>query len=148
MPASTFNFSGSDRMEAGATFDKTIELVYANGDPVDLTLYDPVATPGANGGRLRLRKTVDATATILQLNPTITAGEQGVQIVQPATLGKVRIVIDAATLASLSYTAGAPVPDNRSGVYDLETSTGGAIPTVVRWIEGSYTISPEVTRAD
>lgn len=150
MPAFSFSLTGQERLEAGATWDRTFDLIYPNGDPVDLTLHDPITSPGANGGRMRLRITVDQTTTLLQLSPTVTAGAQGVQIVQPPTLGKIRVVIEPETLATISYTASTPNPANRSGVYDLETSTGTATPTTytVRWLEGSFVITPEVTRAD
>lgn len=150
MPAATFNLTEANRLEAGATFDLTIELQHPNGDPVDLSPYDPQVTTGALSGRMRLRKTADATETVLQISPITTEGSPGVYIVQPATSGKIRIIIEALTLETISYSSSTPHADVRSGVYDLETSTGTStfVPEVVRWIEGAYLISPEVTRPD
>lgn len=150
MPAVTYHFTGANRWEAGATVDTILQLSLANGDPPDLTIFDPVTTPGANGARMRLRKTADAATTILQINKPTVAGEEGVEIVQPPTLGQIRLIIYASTLQELSYDVDTDTAllDNRSGVYDLETGTGGAEPIVVRWIEGSWEIKPEVTRPD
>ena len=145
MPATTFALTGDNRMEAGATYDLTIPLVDSNGDPVDLTDYDPNGT-GA-GARMKMRKTIDETSTeVLDLTAQLAPLLEGVYIVEPPTLGKVRIYIEANTLAELSFFSGAALPDNRVGVFDVEVDDGEATPGVMRVLEGPYLIDPEATR--
>jgi len=131
-------------MEAGATYDVTIPIVDKNGDPLDLTDYDPNGT--GTGGRMKLREEIDELgAELLSLTPQLTPLVEGIYIVEPPTLGKVRIFIDPATLAALSFTGGAPLPDQRAGVFDLEVEGATAI-DVLRLLEGPFEIDPEATR--
>lgn len=151
MPATTVNLTGDNRMEAGARYEVTIPFVDAQGDPIDLTDYDP--SLAGTGGRMMLRRAVDEAdgvgtpvSPILSLTPAAT-GVEGIYIELPATLGKVTITIYPATLEDLSWDSvgGAPLPLNRTGFYDLEVE-GAAVTDVLRLCEGPFLIDPEVTR--
>lgn len=150
MPATSYDLTGEKRLEAGATYDVIIPFTLPNGDPLDLTDYDPNGT--GTGGRLMFRRTIDEVdgagipvAPILSLTPQLTALVEGVYIVEPPTLGKVRIFVLPATLEALSFAGGVALTDNRSGVFDLEVE-GASVADVLRLAEGSYAISPEATR--
>jgi len=144
MPATSFPLTGDNRMEAGATFDLIIPFVDKHGDPLDLTDYDP--NKSGTGGRMMLRKTADDTgAELLSLTPQLTPLVEGIYIVEPPTLGKVRIFIEPATLEALSFFGGVPILENRTGVYDLEVEGASAI-DVLRLAEGPYVIAEEATR--
>lgn len=146
MTATTLALTGIYRIEAGATYDVTIPIVDEQGDPIDLTDYDPNATPAGTGCRMMLRQTIDEVTTeLLALDPVTATLTEGVYIVQPPTLGKVRIFILPATSSALSFDAGAPIPENRSGVYDLEAE-GQTVGDVLRLLEGPFLIDPEATR--
>lgn len=142
----TWNMTGDHVIRAGTRYDRTRTILDENGDPWDFSDYDPATTGGATGPRMDLRTDADASgAAILSLGYTATAGDEGIAIVQPPTSGQLRIVIDADTSAPLSYTAGAPLPENRAGVYDLELE-GLTAADVIKPLEGSFVIAPEVTR--
>lgn len=100
--------------EQGATF-KLNFTVTTDGTPWNLTSYT---------GAMQVRQSY-ADTTILINVTDITMTNQG----------KVSVVVDAATMAT--------VPSGR-WVYDLEiTSSGGE---VTRLLEGKFVVSPEVTR--
>lgn len=105
-------------IEQGATFALVMFYQDDAGAAVDLTGYT---------ARMQLRKTDHTGHTELELTT-----ENG------------RIAIDGARgQISLSIAAADTTALVNSGVYDLEIVQGA---TVQRILEGSYTVSPEVTR--
>jgi hypothetical protein len=152
MAASTINLTGVDAFEAGSTYRRIFTFVDENGDPLDLTLYDPVSTSGAAGATARFRQSVDASGDpILDLSSVVTRDHEGLYIMQPATMGQVELVVDPDTLTALSYDTSGDVPESiRSGVWDLEARgvvvSAPAVEDCIRLASGSWTISPEVTR--
>lgn len=105
--------------EQGATFTRVITWRDSNNNPINLTTYT---------ARMQVRDHYSATTTALSLtteNGGITLG---------GALGTVTLLASATTTAAL-------VPDEY--VYDLELINGS---TVTRLIEGTFVVSPEVTR--
>jgi len=150
MPAATINLTGDKRLEAGATYDLIVPFVDEQGDPIDLTAYDPNGT--GTGGRMMFRRSVDEVdgvgtppAPMLSLAPQLNPLVEGIYIVEPPTLGQVRIYILPATSAALSYAGGIALTDNRSGVCQLEVE-GASVADVLRLSEGNFEIDPESTR--
>lgn len=106
----------------GATFRRTIQ--WKTGTPAT-----PVNIAGWTG-RMMIRKKVSDAAPIVSL----TTANGGINITNGAQ-GTFEIYITATATAALTIT---------TGVYDLElVSTTG---DVTRLIEGTVTVSPEVTR--
>lgn len=105
-------------VEQGSTFNLTLVYKDQRGYVIDLTGYS---------ARMQLRTSVGASTVALDL--TTANGRISVD----GAAGKINLSIAAADTAGLSGT----------GVYDLELVNGQ---TVQRILEGSYTISPEVTR--
>lgn len=107
--------------EQGAT--KSIQMVWrdSEGDPIDLTDYSV---------RSQVRQTHHSIDPILDL------GDEGyISILTPETNGQLSIVIPASVTASL--------PSGRF-VFDIELEDD--VGTVTRLIEGSFVVTPEVTR--
>jgi hypothetical protein len=105
-------------VEQGSTFNLTLTYKDQRGYVIDLSGYS---------ARMQLRTSAASNTVVLDL--TTANG----RIAIDGTAGKISLLIAAADTAGLSGT----------GVYDLEL-VNGAI--VQRILEGSYTISPEVTR--
>lgn len=105
-------------IEQGATYDQTFTYTIS-GSPVNLTGYT---------ARMQARQTHASPTKILDLvSPTnITLGDAA---------GTVRVVVAATATDDLN--AG-------TYVYDLELESGSGV--VTRLIQGSLTVSPEVTR--
>jgi hypothetical protein len=106
-------------IEQGATF--TLSLVWrdADGDPVDLAGY---------AARMQVRPTVESDVVLLALD----SDEGGITL---GPNGAIEIV------ATAEQTEAIPA---RKGAYDLELEAGDG--TVTRLLQGTVTISPEVTR--
>jgi hypothetical protein len=102
----------------GSTFNKTITYKIENV-PVNLTGYS---------SRLQVRETHYDTSTIISLT-------NGSGITLGGSAGTINILISASATAAFN-------PGN--WVYDLEVQSGNG--TVDRLIEGSFIVSPEVTR--
>lgn len=102
----------------GETFDRTITWEI-DGTPVNLTGYT---------ARMQIRKTHKSTSAVVSLTSSsgLTLG---------GSAGTIQIVISATATAAL--TAG-------KYVYDLELVSAGGI--VTRVIEGTFELTPEVTR--
>jgi hypothetical protein len=107
-------------IKQGATLSLTATWKDSSGTAVNLTGYT---------ARMQIRSTYDASATILSL--TSSAG-----ITLGGAAGTIAITASATTTAALT----APW----SGVYDLELVSGGG--EVTRLLEGTATVSPEVSR--
>lgn len=114
------------QIDQGATYDKT--LTWKAGEnaatavPVDLT---------GCAARAQIRAEVESPTVLLDL----TTENGRIELGGPA--GTIRILIDAATTATIAW---------ESGVYDLEVVfTDG---TVVRRLAGGVQVSKEVTRDD
>jgi hypothetical protein len=107
-------------IKQGATLSLTATWKDSSGTAVNLTGYT---------ARLQVRATYDSSSTILSL--TSAAG-----ITLGGAAGTIAITASATTTAALT----APW----SGVYDLELVSGGG--EVTRLLEGTATVSPEVSR--
>ena len=105
--------------DQGATLSRVITWKNSAGTPINLTSYT---------ARMQVRERYDATTTLLSLtteNGGITLG---------GALGTITLVADATATAAFT-------PDQY--VYDLEMITGS---TVTRLLQGTFTVTPEVTR--
>ena len=107
-------------IKQGATLSLTATWKDSAGTAVNLTGYT---------ARLQVRATYDSSSTILSL--TSAAG-----ITLGGAAGTIAITATATVTAALT----APF----SGVYDLELVSGGG--EVTRLLEGTATVSPEVSR--
>ena len=107
-------------IKQGATLSLTATWKDSAGTAINLTNYT---------ARMQVRATYDSSSTILSL--TSAAG-----ITLGGAAGTIAILVSAATTAALT----APF----SGVYDLEVVSGGG--EVTRLLEGTATVSPEVSR--
>ncbi len=121
MPAHKFKLE----IDQGATYDKVVTwkagAKAATAAPVDLT--------GCKA-RAQIRAEVDSPDVLLAL----TTENGRIELGGPA--GTIRILIDAATTAEITW---------ESGVYDLEVVFPGS-GRVVRRMAGSVLVSKEVTR--
>ena len=105
--------------DQGATFSRVITWKNSNGTPIDLTNYT---------ARLQVRSNYPSSTVLLDL----TTENGGI------TLGG---VLGTITLAATATATAAIAADEY--VYDLELITGS---NVTRVVEGSFTVTPEVTR--
>ena len=105
--------------DQGATFSRVITWKNSNGTPIDLTNYT---------ARMQVRANYPSTAVVLSLT-TENAG-----IALGGVLGTI-------TLAATATATAAIAADEY--VYDLEMITGSQ---VTRLVEGTFTVTPEVTR--
>ena len=102
----------------GATYD--VQFTYKiNKFPVDVTGYS---------ARMQVRETHISSNTLVSLT-------NGSGITLGGTAGTIDILISAATTAGFTPNA---------YVYDLELVSANG--TVTRMLEGSFTVTPEVTR--
>jgi hypothetical protein len=112
--------------QQGATFSRIIDLQYP--DPVDPTIFHPYDLDGFTA-RMQVRRTVTPPATLLV---ELTTENGRIEIV--AEDGRIILIMSAAVTAGITS----------SGVYDLEiVSLEGVVSRVV---QGSFTLSEEVTR--
>ena len=109
-------------IEQGATFKVIFQWTDANNTPINITGYS---------ARSQVRPTIES-ATVL-VDATTVNGK--LSIVAPASDGKVQLLISATETATLP---------SGTAVWDLELIAGDG--TVTRLLQGSVTISPEVTR--
>lgn len=120
MPAATFNFIDDFRIEQGAYREQSFIWKDNLGVPIDMTGYT---------ARMQLRKSVTSSTVILSL----TTENGGILI--DALNGKITLVFKEID------TSGKKITD---GVYDLELINVAG--NTSRFLEGSFEISPEVTR--
>lgn len=106
------------KIEQGATFALTLTYTDANNAAINLTGYS---------ARMQLRKNINDDTAIVSLT-------DGAGITLGGATGTIEISIDANATAGLTAT---------EGVYDLELVSAGV---VTRLLNGTYTVSREVTR--
>lgn len=126
MRAGTYNFT----CEQGSTFTRLIELEEPDllADPTGET-FVPINIEGYTA-RMQIRRTIDSSTTLVSLTT-----ENGGLTVNPADPdNQILISMSDAVTASIST----------SGVYDLEIESPDG--TVSRILQGTVTLSPEVTR--
>jgi hypothetical protein len=116
MSAAIYNFT----LEQGTTTVKVITYADADGNPINITGYS---------ARMQMRPSVGSQIKYLDLTSSPAVG-----IAINGPLGQITITISAATSAT--------VPTD--GVYDLELVDGAS--AVIRLLQGTITVSPEVTR--
>lgn len=113
-------------IEQGTTFSRSFTLQYPDleADPSGETYVD--YDLAGYTARMQIRRTIDSTSVILSCTT-----ENG------------RISIEDGTI-TLSIPANVTSTITSSGVYDLEIIDGSGI--VSRVVQGTVTLSPEVTR--
>ena len=117
--------------QQGSTFTRLIEIEQPDieADPTGNT-FEPFSLTGYSA-RMQVRRTIDSDTFLLNLTT-----QNGALVINPVPgdVNKILINISAATTASVTT----------SGVYDLEIISTTNI--VSRVLQGSFTLSPEVTR--
>jgi hypothetical protein len=107
-------------MDQGATFNRLFTYNDSNDIPVNLTGYT---------ARMQIREEVDSSTAALSLTT-----ENG-RIALGGTAGTVTLTVSATDTAAV--TAG-------EYVYDIELVSGSG--TVIRFLQGCFTVDAEVTR--
>lgn len=115
--AGTYNLA----IEQGATFKVIFQWTDSNNSPINITGYTL---------RSQIRATVESSSVMVDMT-----NANGKVTISDAAQGKIQMLLSATETASLA--AG-------TGVWDLEVIAGDG--TVTRLLQGSVTISPEVTR--
>lgn len=105
--------------EQGVTFRRTFTWTDENEQPINLT---------GCSARMQVRPTHSSPTTWLNLS-------------SPASITLTPLVGQLTVVITASQTASLPV---KRGVYDLEVVLSNG--EVVRLVQGSFTVSPEVTR--
>ena len=120
MPAAKFDFTENHRIEQGV--DSNRQFVWKNslGDAIDLTGYT---------AKMQLRKTVKSDIVLLELSTANGGIELG------GVLGTITLKFKTADTVGFDW---------RDGVFDLELTSAAS--DTIRFIEGEFLISPEVTR--
>lgn len=111
--------------EQGTTFIRVFELQYP--DPLEPDVYYDYDLTGFTA-RMQVRRTIESTTALIEL----TTENSGIIIV--GIEGKITVFMSASQTSELSS----------SGVYDIEIIDAGG--SVSRLIEGTFTLSLEVTR--
>lgn len=124
MAAGTLNLT----IEQGAKFSRLLTWQDAAGDPIDVSSYE---------ARMQIRATTDSTAVLFKLLSTGGTSADGT-----ITLGGAAGTILLEIGADLTET----ITTWSSGVYDLELYVAADVTDVTRLVQGSVTVSPEVTR--
>jgi hypothetical protein len=104
--------------EQGATFSSVLTWKDEDGDPINVTGYSAAM-------QVRSKPCTDPILTLSTANARIALG---------GALGTIALTISATDTDDLKP---------GTYIYDLEMSNSG---TVTRLIEGSFTVSPEVTK--
>lgn len=107
-------------IEQGSTFSLNIVWKDSEGTPIDIT---------GHTARMQIRKTVKSTDVLAS------ATTENGKIVLGGETGTIDVTIPNSETSDLSI---------KCGVYDLELESDSGI--VTRLIQGSVTVSPEVTR--
>jgi hypothetical protein len=116
--------------EQGSTFNRLIEIEEPDleADPTGET-FAPFNLENYTA-RMQVRRTIDSSSVLVYL----TTENGGLEVNPGAQTNQIRIYMDDSVTASI----------NSSGVYDLEIEDAAG--TVSRVLQGSFTLSPEVTR--
>ena len=126
MPATTKNLTVDDRIEAGADFIRVWKFTNAAGSAHDLSNLTFTAQ-----FRPDFKSETKFTATVA--------------VEGTATDGKVKITIPDTETRDYARSAAAAEKGGMRGVWDLE-SVHGTSGRVIRWLEGSWSMTDEVTR--
>ena len=108
-------------IEQGATFKRTLYWKDSASTPINLTGYS---------ARMRVKDKIGGT-TLLNL----TTSNGGITLATPTT-GRIDLVATATQTEAIKQ---------KKGVYDLELVSASATPEVTRVVQGTVTISREVT---
>tara|TARA_B100001113_G_C20962688_1_gene558114 strand:+ start:278 stop:718 length:441 start_codon:yes stop_codon:yes gene_type:complete len=137
MAAGKFSFL----IEQGSTVDFEIQYQDSDGTPVDLTGYQ---------ARMMIRPKIDSSTILMTLSSSLgpcntglnLAGAGGATANKPLASGSIGIYISHVSSSALNFDT-----YNKTAYYDLEIASGsGACATVTRVIEGTITLSNEVTK--
>jgi hypothetical protein len=107
-------------IQKGASFSRTLTYLQASGAPRDLTGYT---------ARMQIKDVYGGT-----LLYELTTGNGRITI--DGVNGKTTLTLSAVQTAGLTFA---------SGIYDLELVSPAATPVVTRLVEGTITVTPEVT---
>ena len=133
MAAGKYNFI----IEQGSTVDFSVDYKDSSNNPIDLSGYD---------ARMQLRPTKDSDTVYLTLSSSLgdcytglnLSGSGGGLASKSPTLGSIGVYVSAASSSALSF---------NTAYYDLEIASGsGDCAVVTRLIEGTVTLSKEVTK--
>jgi hypothetical protein len=126
MRAGTYNFT----CEQGSTFTRLVELEEPDlvADPTGET-FVPIDISN-HTARMQVRRTIDSTTFLVYLTT-----ENGGLTINPA---------DADNQIVISMSDDVTASISTSGVYDLEIESPEGV--VSRILQGTFTLSPEVTR--
>jgi len=137
MPAGILDFTGDLVIEAGSVFDQVITFKDQADVALDLTGYDTAM-------RAVFRTSDDAAdPAVISLSKAAITGDEGLFPTDLAN-GQIRLVIDASTSGTASFSGGTPNTDDRTGVVQIEVENASG--DVIRLSDGVYEISPEVAR--
>lgn len=125
MPAATKHLTEEDRLEAGATFNRTWRFVTSGGPTHNLTNH--------NTWRARFRKNYD---DLTFFEASITGPFD--------TTGTITFQVSSSDTAAYARTSTAAGRDGMVGVWDLE-SVDATTNAVTRWLEGTWLMSEEAT---
>lgn len=116
--------------EQGSTFSRILEIEQPDliADPTGET-FIPFNLENYSG-RMQVRRTIDSSNILVEL----TTENGGLEINPAEETNVIRIYMDDSVTASI----------NSSGVYDIEIEDVAG--NVSRILQGSFTLSPEVTR--
>ena len=125
MAAGTLNLT----IEQGAKFSRLLTWQDSNGGLIDVSDYE---------ARMEIRATTDSDTVLFKLLSTGGTSADGT-ITLGATAGTILLEIGADLTETITTWS--------SGVYDLELYIAADVTDVTRLIQGSITVSPEVTRS-
>ena len=116
----TYDFTGDNAIQQGATFTKTFAWKESAGVPMNLTGYS---------AKMQVRKSASSPDVIVELSTVNGAISLG------GALGTIAMALTATQTAAITA---------KAGVYDLEMTAPNG--TVTRFLAGMVEISKEVTR--
>lgn len=121
--------------EAGSTFRRMLEIEQPDlvTDPTGQTFTD--FDLSGYTARMQVRRTIESTAFMLEL----TTENNGLTINPADEINQIYIDVAASVTASLASNF-----NTVNAVYDLEIINGDGV--VSRVLQGTFTVSPEVTR--
>jgi hypothetical protein len=117
----TYNLTGDQAIQQGATYTKSIVWKDGAGVVMNLTGYS---------AKMQIRSSVSAPKVLAEI-----ATSPGSGIALGGALGTIDLTISATLTGAIGEVA---------GVYDLELTSSGGV--VTRLLEGAVEITPQVTR--